>query len=208
MNPPKLQVPEISTHSFDKKYFSYYRSASLHTHKDRLPYKKLLPILLGVLAVPVLFWYAFSVLTVDEDVLNVDRDFAGNQSGTMSTTFGFGQNRVVSSADYYASRIPRIEGLLHTAPIYDELNQPVITPKPAACVFFHERFGDCKCWSQQATPLPVTSEFCHNAVVSGWFDDTKLPPEFVENDNFRHNETTPISGPSRPRSVLISDSTP
>ena len=67
MNPPKLQVPEISTHSFDKKYFSYYRSASLHTHKDRLPYKKLLPILLGVLAVPVLFWYCGATEAIAAD---------------------------------------------------------------------------------------------------------------------------------------------
>lgn len=200
MNPPKLQVPDVSTHSFDKKYFDYYRSASLHTHKDRLPYKKLIPLALAVLLIPALFMFAWSTLTNDEPESD---HVAAADFSPMDFYSGISSKPV---DDYFEMRTPRVPGLPHTAPIYDEIMEPLIAPKPAACVFFHERHGDCKCWSQQATPIEVSPDFCLNAVKYGWFDDTRDPDKIDQIGDFEVSSRDAY--PVRPRSVLLKDTTP
>lgn len=205
MNPPKLQVPEVSSHAFDKKYFSYYRSASIHTHKDRLPYKKLIPIFLGILLVPGLFMFAWSVLTNDEPDVDIYASAGHDYKSGFPNSFNPSRSRSTSPTEYIEMRMPRIAGIPHTAPIYDEIMEPKMAPKPAACVFFHERHGECKCYSQQATPLDVSTDFCINAVKNGWFDDTRDPEKIDQVGDFdvRSREQTAV----RPRSFFLSDTT-
>jgi len=40
----------------------------------------------------------------------------------------------LTPADYAAAYTPRIAGLPHTAPVYDEVTKPVVAPYPVACI--------------------------------------------------------------------------
>lgn len=177
LNPGKLQAVDQETVSFDKKYYDYYRSASLHTHKNRLPYKKMLMLLPLVLLIPVLFYLAFSAISPDEESVPVMAQSSSFLSGDNRSTFSGGDPE-----DYSYLHTPRIEGLPHTAPIYDELMEPQQAPKLAACILFHES-DTCKCHTQQATPLDVSDSICRSVVKNGWFDPSIEPPS-----KRRHNK--------------------
>ena len=72
--------------------------------------------------------------------------------------------------DYVAQWKPRVGGLPQTAPRYDDLTRPVRVPVPAACMR-SERIG-CRCFTQQATPLPdVPRNVCDGIVDAGIFMD-------------------------------------
>lgn len=72
--------------------------------------------------------------------------------------------------DYIAQWKPRVGGLPQTAPRYDDLTRPVRVPMPAACMRT-VRIG-CRCYTQQATPLPdVPRNVCDRIVDGGLFVD-------------------------------------
>ncbi len=76
-----------------------------------------------------------------------------------------------SDLDYLERLKPRIPDLLHTAPIYDDLTDPVSFPRIAACVVI-PRSPFCQCYSQQATKLSVSEQSCYSIVHNGYFDPT------------------------------------
>ena len=198
LNPPKMQHPEQETHSFDSKYFKYYRSASIHTHKDRLPYKKLIPIVLAVILIPGLFMFAWSTLTNDEG----PKDSYASADYLPAGLGSFNNSKVVTVDEYIDMNSPRIDGLPYTAPVYDELMKPVVAPKPAACIIFLENMNKCSCYTQQATPLEVPYNVCVAIANNGWFDHSIEPVEQEDKQKFE-----PVSTKEKPpRSVLISDS--
>lgn len=175
LNPPKLLTPDIEVVKFDKKYFSYYRSASLHTHTDRRDFKKLGLFLFGLLAIPALFAVAFITLSPDDDP---DNPAVAEVSGPGSflpalpaDLMGQGMEEDV----YWSARTPRVSGLPHTAPMYDDLQEPVSAPTPRACIL-HVADDACTCYTTQATRLDVPDEFCRSAVANGWFDPTRPDP--------------------------------
>lgn len=54
----KLQVETTSLFNYDKKLFSYYKSATIHTHKLRIPAKLTMMIVGCVIAAAVIYHYA------------------------------------------------------------------------------------------------------------------------------------------------------
>ena len=200
MNPPKLQAPEVTTHAFDKKYYSYYRSASLHTHKDRLPYKKLIPIVIGIISIPTLFYFAFSTITDDSS------DVSMSGSAVMGSEMMPRSNgRMVNTDDYILMHTPRIEGLPHTAPVYDDLMKPVVAPKPAACIIQRENLNRCRCWTNQATLIDMPHNVCVSIAEHRYFDHTRVPPTPAKVRYHDRSESRSRS-PNRQQAVLIRDS--
>jgi hypothetical protein len=75
---------------------------------------------------------------------------------------------VKDAKHFVAMNTPRVEGLAYTAPKYDEITKPTTAPVPAMCIQFK---GDCKCLSQQATPLDVKRSMCLEFARNGFFRD-------------------------------------
>lgn len=171
INPPKLQTPEKSLVSFDKKYFSYYRSASIHTHVSRKKYGKLWLFFGLLLALPVMAYIAFQSLPGTDSAIGFS-DVDGSIDPSSETVFTSSSSSGMSLDQYTAYYQPRVAGFPHTAPAYDELSKPVVAPKTAACVHFIED-NACRCWTQQATPISIDHEVCLSIVKSGWFDHTR-----------------------------------
>lgn len=162
----------LTHQALPKEFYDKYRSASIHTAKFKLP-RAFWLMVLGFLAAAGLFWFAFYWLSA-----------GGTRSGAASATdaalvesaaaaaVASGQGlRLPGSSppdDYLTARAPRVPGLPHTAPIYDEVTKPVRAPIPAACL---EMGGRCQCYTQQGTRMGTPDDLCRQIVKTGFFVD-------------------------------------
>ena len=103
-----------------------------------------------------------------------------------STSGGVGQRGKVvyteaieDAKQYVFDQTPRVEGLPHTAPKYDELTKPVEVPVPAGCV--QTKSSGCKCYTQQATPIEMPQPICEGIVKHGFFEDFERSKRQKEN---------------------------
>lgn len=170
--------------SFPKEAYTWYKSAEVHTHKISLPPKIiilfLIPVVLGLLG-----WFMYdrwetkirgvpvqnngldaNGYPTDPKALEMrrelDRTYKRVDQSSQAPRPKPEESRTV--ADYQ----PRVQGLPHTAPVYDELTKPTRVPLPAACVDIR---GACKCYTQQGTILAVHKELCLDIVKKGYFVD-------------------------------------
>jgi len=96
--------------------------------------------------------------------------------------------------EYLALRTPRLADVPSSAPIYDEVTQPVTYPKLSCIATFdmqlitknHKRFAvgirdnqayGCRCNTQQGTRAMISAEACLNRVENGAFDPAKADKE-------------------------------
>lgn len=156
----------VTMRAFPKEVYSWYKSSSLHTGKKRIP--KQVWVLLGcIVLIPVVGWYAWKA------VFNLTNKAAPTSSEVVGSVPAGGPAHAVpdgpvSVADFIQSYQPRIEGLPHTAPRYDEVTKPTTAPFPAACVKMAAR---CECYTQQGTKLPTPGDMCKQIVANGYFMD-------------------------------------
>ncbi|PZP58815.1 MAG: hypothetical protein DI604_33085 [Delftia acidovorans] len=161
----------VSMVGFPKEVYGWYKSASLHTGKKKIP-RAVWMALAAVILAPTMIYFAVSgvyknvVKGKAEPVATVGASQAPGRAGS--------EGRVLTAAEYVDARVPRIPGFPHSAPAYDAVTQPVEAPYPAACVVMR---GECKCYTQQATLLYMPEGLCKHIVERGFFVDFKLPRE-------------------------------
>lgn len=163
---------------FPKKAYQYYKSAEVHTIKKRIPAKLfLLPTLLLLLGGII---YGISNTIFDQEDLLVDTEqnpFSPAQAFNSINPLASRDNHVLDvQTDFIERHTPAIEHLPQTAPIYNDLYDPVVIPRTAACIYFHKK-NRCTCWTQQATKVPTKFETCKEIALNGYFDHT------IENTN-------------------------
>lgn len=153
---------KVSMVAFPKHVYDWYDSAVLHTGKKQIPFKV---YLLGVLifAVPALFWFGF------QQVGNMGKK-PGAVAAPVATSTG--APGTAEKPDYLASYVPRIPGLPHTAPRYDDVTKPANAPMPAACVRMGKR---CSCFTQQGTAMDTPAAICDQIVKGGFFQEWATP---------------------------------
>jgi len=159
---------------YPAEVYGWYKSAELHTVKSRIPARVWMLLVLPVLFI-VLLWVGYQRMNPDarlkqtQDALGIAGQ-TGVKQGTAPQSFGQpvgarGQERM-SPAEYAAAHTPRLEGLPHTAPIYDGVTQPQQAPYPAACIASTKR---CQCYSQQGTRLDMRDQLCRQLADGGFF---------------------------------------
>lgn len=170
---------QIKSRAFPREVYGWYDSAYLHTGKVRIP--KQIFILVGcAIGIPVLLYSGFSKLTGGSDAAKASAKPAiGSAAGNPSSMRAGSEGAPKTPAEYVALYTPRIAGLMHTAPAYDQLTAPKRVPVPAACVEMKSK--GCKCYTQDATPYPVDLAMCRQLVAHGAFlafqpEGEKLPP--------------------------------
>ncbi|MBX9636231.1 MAG: zonular occludens toxin domain-containing protein [Nitrosomonas sp.] len=149
---------EISIRPYPKEVYTWYRSASMHTAKRRIP-KQVYFLAGAALLIPTLFYFAFQKVTPKAP---------NTLSSATSALPGASPSKVKTAADYLAERTPRVPGLAYTAQTYDKVTEPVTAPFPAACIASASK---CKCYTQQATVLAVDDRTCRSIVEKGFFVD-------------------------------------
>ncbi|WP_018412400.1 zonular occludens toxin domain-containing protein [Methyloversatilis thermotolerans] len=155
--------------SYPKEAFAWYRSAEVHTHKTKRPARFYLlfilpPVFIGLVAYTVSWFYA---RTQGEPLgAGASASQRGQASAPQNSAPSRTREGKLTTAQYLHEQRPRVEGLAYTAPMYDEVTRPTQAPYPAACV---DLKGQCRCYSQQATRLPMTEELCKAIVKDGFF---------------------------------------
>lgn len=153
----------VTTRQQPREVFKWYRSATLHTAKVKIP-KQFFVLLACLLLVPVLGYMAYQkVMPKGAEAKPKDETpamVAGGPSGSS-------ERKPVTAAEYVAAYTPRVAGLMHTAPAYDKLTEPKRVPVPAACVAMPSK--GCKCFTQDATPYPTPESVCRDFVAHGAF---------------------------------------
>lgn len=165
---------EVSMVGYPKEVYSWYRSASLHTGKKKIP-RAVYVVAACAIAVPSALYFA--VTGVYKNATKQAKpvaEIAANQPGTNAPALPAQNLRQVSQAmtadEYIAQRAPRLKDFPQTAPAYDDVTKPTEAPYPAACV---QMGKTCKCYTQQATLLQVSGAVCLQIVQQGFFMDWK-----------------------------------
>ena len=177
---------------YSRKVFKLYQSSKLHTKQSRsLPSAVYVLFISAILA--VYYWHSFYQSVRQKAgsetvaVQTVKQTGQTAAPATVQTVAGPG-SQPVTAEEYRASFVPRMDGLPHTAPRYDEITRPVQAPVPAACIKSESR--GCECFSQQGTRLHVPEITCLNFVQNGLFIDFQQP------DSTAARETSTMQPPS------------
>ncbi|BBN88572.1 zonular occludens toxin domain-containing protein [Azospira sp. I09] len=146
---------------FPKHIYKWYRSAKAHTYKFRPPLRALL-LIVGPVALVYLCWAIYSWFAHRNDKPAADPATSSASSSPASS------NPPNSPASALSAYLPRVPGLPHTAPRYDQITQPVDAPAPAGCVSVGSK---CSCFSSQGTVLDISPDMCNALVRTGYFKD-------------------------------------
>ena len=171
----------VSNETYPKEVFDWYESASLHTAKFRMP-KQVWVIAAALVLVPLCIFYAVKFMRGSAKGGETPPVTASAVPG-MATALALGTGLrppqpgamapvSLTPEQYAASYVPRLPSLPHTAPRYDALTQPKQVPYAAACM---QMAAECRCYTQQATPLNVPDSLCRTIVKEGMFLDWVAP---------------------------------
>ena len=165
---------EVSMVGYPKEVYGWYRSASLHTGKKKIP-RAVYVLAACAVFVPAALYFAvtgvYKNATKQAKPAPETAVAAPGANGTSSGNSNLRQVAQFMTADeYIAHRVPRLPDFPHTAPAYDDTTKPAEAPYPAACV---QMGKTCKCYTQQATLLQVSGAVCLQIVAQGFFMDWK-----------------------------------
>lgn len=156
-----------SRYTLPKRAFSLYKSSELHTKiKARIPMYAWV-FLAAVLAVGAMSYYLYGRIFRHEQnpvTAKIDQGAMPQKAGPLS------------KSDYLTSVEPRIPGLHHTAPRYDDITKPKDAPFPVACLINHKT-DSCRCIDQQGGKYATTDGNCRQIVANGIFKDWGEKPE-------------------------------
>lgn len=167
---------EVKMVPMPKEVYSWYRSASLHTAKPRVP-KAVYVLAASVVLVPVLAWLAWSSLMSwgkrGQAAAGSPAAAGARAPGAAGTSGGAVRASVRTARDWVAEHRPRIEGLAYTAPRYDSITVPSRAPVIVGCWSQGEHGW---CISQQGTRLDVPRQVRESFIVHGQFLDFEPGP--------------------------------
>lgn len=146
------------------RVFGLYKSAEIHTKtKVRLPgYAYVL--FFGVISLIGAGAYIYNTIKSKTDTPVLSQNLEALKSGARSVS---GSSSGQTASEYIASQKPRVAGLLHTAPIYDQITVPQDVPIISGCV--ESKKTGCNCYDQRGGKYRTTSEICRQFLDGGIF---------------------------------------
>lgn len=178
-NCDKTRKDSISTTwRYPKEVFTWYKSAEVHTHKLKIPPAVIAAVLVLILIGAAWAHFIGRLSSQASGALSTE-EAPASTTGTAARPVSAGQGSgdkaaPKTAAEYVAERVPRVEGLQHTAPVYDGLTAPKVVPIPAACIQWAGK--GCKCFTQTGTPYATTEAICVQIVKNGVFLDFDHQP--------------------------------
>ncbi|GJI96187.1 hypothetical protein RugamoR57_29050 [Duganella caerulea] len=171
--PSSRNDSEKTKWAFDKSIYKLYKSADEHTMKRSIPMRAKLLLLTPVILVACAFLVYKLTIGKNQKPQLPPADAVAAQSpvATQSKSVGVRPAEFDPKEDmrhYVQMNTPRIEGLVQTAPKYDELTKPTRVPVPAACIQVSDK---CRCFSQQGTALDVKYSMCIEFARNGFFQE-------------------------------------
>ncbi|WP_418121291.1 zonular occludens toxin domain-containing protein [Variovorax sp. 160MFSha2.1] len=192
------KTADVKTRPFPREVYDWYDSAYVHTGKTRIP-KAVYVVIACMVLVPLLIWLGVSGLFNKSKAKGSDeKEVAAASSGARG---GEGSARPKTPTEYIASYQPRVPGLMHSAPAYDELTRPKRVPVPAACVSMASK--GCKCYTQDATPYPVDQGLCESIARHGVFLAFAPEGETKEASRLEPRRVAPETAAAAPSGLVV-----
>ena len=168
--PSSRDLAQREKYSPPKEVFGLYKSAELHTKEvNKRPWLVYAFVPLVLALVGGVFYIKHRIdatMNAKPETLVSGGKGGGVQSGQLRTGGG-AENAPLSVHEYVAQYEPRVKGLLHTAPVYDQITKPVEAPEPVGCI--DSRKTGCRCYTQQGTAYDTTQEICKQIMSRGMF---------------------------------------
>lgn len=153
---------------YPKEYYDKYKSAEEHNVKARIPWKILALVVVLVGAVGFGFYSAFAPRS-GTTAKPSQAPASGAGPSRPLTQEGGGKYVPPQTAQALAASYqPRIQGIPHTAPRYDELTAPVKAPIVVGCWI---QAKAATCITQQGTRIKPSIEFAASFIENGQFVD-------------------------------------
>ena len=173
---------------YKKKDFALYKSAEVHTKASGKVPGIIKVFGLALLLLPLALYYGYKTVVKPEETggeavttsVQLPPAIAADSASPVPLTAG----------QLAATYKPRFDGVVHTAPRYDELTKPVRVPVPAACVASNKR--GCKCYTQDGSPYPTTDSLCRQYVAGGYFQDFPVEGQHSA-DNGQGQQGLPVA---------------
>jgi zona occludens toxin len=209
----------------DKKYFSVYTSSNAQHHfQTKLPTKFILAMMVivgaGILVYRAYDRYAAEqVKTQSADSTEAPASMVDQVKSTVGSFIKPAglpgeSDSTQSPAQYLDQRAPRIPQIPASAPIYDQLTQPVAHPRlycmsstdPSTYAREFNRMASavvngkptvCQCYTQQGTRVGTDFAFCSNVVENGYFDPS-IPDRSQQHAQMQQPAQQPIQQPQQP----------
>lgn len=149
---------------YPKEAFGTYKSSQLHTKKRYVPkslkkYALTIAVCIAVLIGAVTYISNTFFAPINEEENLTENRVLNTVKDSLS---------IDDIDEYFQKHMPRITGLPHTAPQYDQLTEPKVHPR-LNCISSKTK---CICYTQQATRAETTDEICRDIVENGYFDST------------------------------------
>jgi len=161
----KSRADSVSvTKAYPSQFFDAYKSATVHTHKARIPPRVYFLVLLPLLLFGLAAWF-YSWYSARANGAPVEKAVSATQPGGMAGSAP-ATRKPKTTVEWIAEQQPRIEGLPHTAPVFDRVTEVVRAPAPVACIASATR---CTCYTDQGTRMSTPDALCRQIVKDGYF---------------------------------------
>ncbi len=185
------QLANVTPVRLDKKYFGAYHSADEHTHKLNLPWLNIIWLCVALALIAGAVWFAYTRLFADDSPSALRPSANSDSEQTTVRASGAAQSKELTYSDSFT---PEVTALPWSAPAYRDVIQARTWPRPAACVFWHDR-NMTVCYSQQGTRMYIPEDIARQIVKDGFFDWTKEEPtqQFTD-DQYALDDSAPSGG--------------
>ena len=167
-------APIKKKYKLPKRVFGQYKSASIHVKPVRTFPKVVIVLLLALLLCGYLAWSVFGKISEKIAPLEI-KPLTTSPAPGDATRNAVQTNPEPAKLAYIDDRVdfnPRVSHVPESAPAYDGLRQIVNMPVLAGGVC---KGDECKCFTQQGTPLPMSSDECRKAIQTPVFDHYNKP---------------------------------
>lgn len=170
-DPARVATAIKRSWKYPKKAFSSYKSASEHTARgQRVPLAFVIAAL-GVVAVPVAFWFAgertvgkwFGAKDAAPVALATEPATAQRNAGPLDALPAL----PATPARLIEATTPTDPHNPLSAPLYAAVVPPVVAPEIVGCIASRK---SCACYSQQSTPVWLPDGQCRDRAAGKYFD--------------------------------------
>ncbi len=181
---------------YPKQLFNAYKSATLHTHKSRFPLRLVLvPVVLLALVICGYFINGFFSREARADETNVAdsstdpvKRKAVADAFAYSPQSGASERRLLTPEEYALQHIPRLPGLVYSAPVFDH-RQAIAEPRLLCASTPYK----CACITEQGTRAQIDYVQCRTIALNGYYDPYRAPQEVLPPQSAGQSPASPAS---------------